>query len=277
MTGPLVSVVIPAYQSERYIAQTLDSVLNQTYQNIEVVVADHASSDGTWEILERYSDRPNIRLLRTEAGGGAERNWNRVTGEASGKYLKLVCADDLLYPACVAEQVAVMEQDDEVALTAARRDLIDAAGEILVRGRGLPHLAGRLDGLAAIRTTVRSGTNIFGEPACVLLRTELVHKVGGWCGQHPYLIDEDMYVKLLALGDLYAIPATLAAFRISGTQWSVGLAREQARQARAFHADVRAAMPGAVSGMDVRIGSARAAATALMRRAAYLAWRRRMR
>jgi hypothetical protein len=124
---------------------------------------------------------------------------------------------------------------------------------------------------------VRAGTNIFGEPACVLLRTDLVRKVGGWSASHPYLIDEDMYVKVLSYGDLFAIPEALAAFRISGTQWSVGLARQQARQARAFHTDVRAAMPAAVSALDVRIGSARAAMISVMRRAAYLAWRHRMR
>jgi glycosyltransferase involved in cell wall biosynthesis len=277
VTSPRVSVVVPAYQSARYVGQTVESVLKQTYDNVEVIVADHASSDGTWEILSRYASQPNFRLLRTEAGGGAERNWNRVTDEASGKYLKLVCADDLLYPTCIAEQVAVMEADENVALAAARRDLIDSVGRVLVRARGLPKIAGKLDGLEAIRKTVRAGTNIFGEPACVLLRTDLVRKVGGWSASHPYLIDEDMYVKVLAYGDLFAIPEALAAFRISGTQWSVGLARQQARQARAFHADVRVALPGAVSALDARIGSARAVAIAVVRRTAYFAWRRRMR
>ena len=277
MTAPLVSVVIPTFQSAAFVKRTLNSVLAQTYSSFEVVVADHGSTDGTWEKLQPYVGDPRVRTLRTEPGGGAERNWNRVTDEATGTYLKLVCADDLIYPSCLAEQVRVMEEHPDVALVAAKRDLVDPGDGVLIRGRGLGGLAGKVSGPTAIRTAVRAGSNIFGEPACVLLRTELVQKVGGWSGQQPYLIDEDLYVKVLGHGDFFAVPKTLAAFRVSDTQWSVDLARKQASQAAAFHRRVRATQPEAVSAADVRIGSMRAAGMAWARRAAYLVWRRRMR
>jgi hypothetical protein len=105
----------------------------------------------------------------------------------------------------------------------------------------------------------------------------LVQKVGGWSAEQPYLIDEDLYLRVLGHGDFFAIPKTLAAFRVSNTQWSVDLARKQASQAAAFHRRVRATQPDAVSAADVRIGSMRAAGMAWARRAAYLVWRRRMR
>ncbi len=93
---PRVSIVIPAYNNADYLAETVDSVLAQTFTDFEVVIADHSSTDGTWDVMQRYADEPRVRLLRTEAGGGALRNWNRVSQEAGGELIKLVCGDDLL-------------------------------------------------------------------------------------------------------------------------------------------------------------------------------------
>ncbi len=273
---PLVSVVVPAFRNAAYIERTMDSVLAQTYPHLDVVVSDHSSDDGTWELLQRYADHPAVRLLRTEAGGGAERNWNRVTDEARGPLVKLVCGDDLLAPHCVARQVSAMMQHPQAVVVAARRDLVDPRDHVLVRGRGLGPLRGPVPGATAVRAVVRAGTNLLGEPACVMLRTDVVRKVGGWSAQDPYLIDEDMYLRALRHGDLVALPETLAAFRISDTQWSVALAQSQAAQADGLHRRMHETWPEAVSAMDVRVGSTRALAMAWVRRAAYLVWRRRM-
>ncbi|OUD80777.1 Hyaluronan synthase [Clavibacter michiganensis subsp. michiganensis] len=67
---PRVSIVIPAYNNADYLAETVDSVLAQTFTDFEVVIADHSSTDGTWDVMQRYADEPRVRLLRTEAGGG---------------------------------------------------------------------------------------------------------------------------------------------------------------------------------------------------------------
>jgi glycosyltransferase involved in cell wall biosynthesis len=277
VTGPLVSVVVPAYQSERYIAETLESALDQTYPHLEVVVADHSSTDRTWEIVDRYSADPRVRVFRTSAGGGAARNWNRVTDEARGKYVKLLCADDLLRPTCVQEQVRVAEVHPDVVMVAAKRDIIDARGTPLIRSRGLAGLAGLVPGDVAIRHTVRAGTNVFGEPAGVLLRTTTVRKVGGWGAEQAYLIDEDLYVRVLQHGSLYAIPRSLAAFRVSESQWSVSLVNRQAAQAASLHSRLHRDHPDVVSSFDRRLGSLRARTMAWKRRVAYLTWARRMR
>ena len=277
MTAPLVSVVVPAYQSEQYVAETLMSALDQTYPLLEIVIGDHSSTDRTWEIVNRFAGDPRVRLVRTSAGGGAARNWNRVTDEARGKYVKLLCADDLLRPTCVEEQVRVAEEHPGIVMVAAKRDIVDARGVPLVRSRGLAGLDGLVRGDLAIRHTVRAGTNVFGEPACVLLRTETVRDVGGWAPNQAYLIDEDLYVRVLRRGWLYALPRSLAAFRVSESQWSVSLARSQASQAASFHRRLRREHPEVVSSFDQWLGSRRAAMMAWKRRAAYLVWARRMR
>lgn len=277
MSRPLVSVVVPTYQNASYVQRTLDSLLAQTWPALEVVVADHSSTDGTWELLQPYGDDPRVRLLRTPAGGGAERNWNRVTEQAAGSYLKLVCGDDVLHPRSLELQVEALERHPSAVLAAARRDLVDVHDRVLLRGRGLPGMSGLVSGRTAVRRAVRAGSNVFGEPVCTLLRTSVVREVGGWSARHPYAIDEDLYLKVLAHGDLVALPESLAAFRISTTQWSVELARDQARQVADLHRSVRREQPDAVSSADVRVGTARAHVVAVQRRAAYLLWSRRMR
>ena len=269
-------MVIPTYENAGTIARTLDSVLGQTFTDLEVIVVDHSSTDGTADKVRPFLTDPRVRLLHQPTGGGAEANWNRCSEEAAGTYLKLVCGDDVLYPTCVEQQVAALDAHPSAGIASAKRDLIDPADEILLRARGLGGMAGLVPGPVAVHTTVRAGANLLGEPMCNLIRTELFRQVGGWKATQPFLIDEDLYVRVLRHSDLVALPEPLAAFRVSSTQWSVRLAAEQARQAAAFHARVRADFPETVSWWDEHWGTAQALRTTWLRRAAYFVWRKRM-
>ena len=272
----LVSVVVPAFQNATTIGRTLASVLAQDHTELEVVVADHSSTDGTAEAVQPFLSDPRVRLVTTEAGGGAERNWNRVTDEATGPFVKLVCGDDVLYPTCISTQLAALEAHPSAGIASAKRDLVDPADGVLLRARGLGGMSGLVPGPVAVHTTVRAGANLLGEPMCNLIRTDLLRKVGGWQATQPYLIDEDLYVRVLRHSDLVAVPEALAAFRVSSTQWSVALATEQARQAAAFHERVRAEFPETVTWWDEHWGTLQALRTAWLRRAAYFVWRKRM-
>jgi glycosyltransferase involved in cell wall biosynthesis len=273
---PKVSIVVPAYQNARFIERTIDSALAQTFSDFELIIADHSSTDGTWETIARYADDPRVRLLRTEAGGGAERNWNRVTDEARGAYIKLLCGDDVIYPNCLAQQVAALDAHPTAGVAANRRDLIDPSDDVLLKGRGLRGLSGLVAGATAIRATVRAGTNLLGEPACVTVRADLLRKVGGWSATYPYLIDQYTYMRVLEHSDLVAIEDVQAAFRVSSTQWSVKLATEQGAQASGVHRHFREDLPAVISAWDERLGTLRAYRTAWARRTAYFVWRKRM-
>jgi glycosyltransferase involved in cell wall biosynthesis len=275
--APRVSIVIPAYNNADYLQETVDSVLAQTFADFEVVIADHSSTDGTWDVMQRYADEPRVRLLRTEAGGGALRNWNRVSQEARGELVKLVCGDDLLYPTILERQVAELDASPSVVLVASPRDVVDADSRPVVRDHGVSGARLAMSGAAAVRRTVRSGTNIFGEPGCVLMRRADLEAVGWWDSRWPYLIDETTYAKVLLRGDFASVgPKALAGFRISDSQWSVRLAGEQASAAAGFHRWVLEAHPGVVSRADVRLGDLMARAKALSRRLVYLYLGRRM-
>jgi hypothetical protein len=169
-----------------------------------------------------------------------------------------------------------MDANPSVVLVAARRDLIDARGDILVSGRGLAGLTGRVSGRTAARHSVVSGSNIFGEPACVLIRRQTLRDAGGWDGRYPYVIDLSTYVNVLLRGDLFGIDESLAAFRLSSSQWSVHLARQQSRQVIGFHHGLARDAAGLLSRTDLLRGDARARAMAYVRRLAYLWVGRRM-
>lgn len=273
---PHVSVVVPSYNNGAFIEETIESILIQTYTDFELVVADHTSVDDTWVRLQRFASDPRVRLLQTPAGGGAPANWARVTTEATGELIKLVCGDDLIYPDCLERQVAALDADPAIVMVSSTRDLIDARGGVLVRGRGLAGLSGRHAGRVAARRTVTAGSNIFGEPACVLMRRSALEAAGGWDGEHPYVIDEATYVNVLLQGDFHGIAEALAGFRLSAGQWSVDLAREQSAQVIAFHHQLAAEQPGLLSRPDLLRGDVLARAMAYTRRLAYLWVGRRM-
>jgi glycosyltransferase involved in cell wall biosynthesis len=273
---PRVSVVVPAYNNEAYIAETMRSVLAQSFGDFEVVVADHSSTDRTRELLEPFAEDPRVRLLDTPAGGGAGRNWNRVTEAAVGELVKLVCGDDVLYPDALAVQVAAFDASGPgVAMVASSRDIIDASGRVVVRNHGLGGLTGRVPGTTALRRGVTRGANIFGEPCCVLLRSETLETVDGWHGEPSYMIDQGTYSRVLLHGDLVAVPGPVAAFRLSSTQLSVQLVREQADSAAVMHHQLAAMAPETLTPRDVRRGNAMARLRSYQRRLVYqyLGWR----
>lgn len=269
---PLVSVVVPVYNCVSFIDATVQSILAQTFRDFELVVSDNASTDGTWEALQRYTVDPRVRLSRHASNVAATVNFNAATELATGEFIKLVCADDLLYPDCLAVQVAALRANPSAALAACTMDVIDAAGRIVLRDRGLAGLRGEVAGTVAIRRTVLAGTNIFGAPACVMFRRVALFDAGGWNSRSSFVIDSFVldlatYCAVLLQGNLVAVPRPLAAFRLRRSQWSetqpdyhhvVGLQRELA-----------AARPGLLSPRHLLFGGARARVNALGRRVMY--------
>jgi glycosyltransferase involved in cell wall biosynthesis len=272
VNSPRVSIGIPAYNNAGAIRATIESALAQTYPDLEVLVADHGSTDATAAIIEGFRDRARLRILDpTPRGGGALRNWNRVSQEARGTYFKLLCGDDLLDPDAVAGQVAALDAHPTAVMVASRRRIVDAHGVEFLAARGLGSMDGLVPGLEAIRRTVRAGTNLFGEPAFVLMRRDVLADSGYWDATDPYLIDQATYVRLLHRGDLVASRPVIGSFRLNAGQLSFQLLADQGSQAIAFHDRERAAHPNRIGPLDVVVGNLNVRKTALLRRLSYLA------
>jgi glycosyltransferase involved in cell wall biosynthesis len=131
-SGPLVSIILPVYNGERYIGSTLDSALGQTYRNIEIILVNDGSRDGTPAIVERRAvDDSRIRVIhQTNRGVAAARN--RALAEARGEFVAPLDADDLWDPAKIARQVARMiEAGKNTGLIYTWWVWIDATGAVL--------------------------------------------------------------------------------------------------------------------------------------------------
>jgi glycosyltransferase involved in cell wall biosynthesis len=117
VTSPLVSVLIPTYNSASFVQRALQSVLNQTYANLEVIVSDNASKDRTWEIVTNYAEKDSrVRCLRQPANVGPLKNWQTGLTACTGKYVKIVWSDDWIEPLFVEESVRRLEEDPDAGL-----------------------------------------------------------------------------------------------------------------------------------------------------------------
>ena len=269
MNEPVISVCIPTYNAAPWIGATIESVLAQTRRDFELVILDDCSGDDTLSIVSHYED-PRIRLLVHERNMGAEASWNRLLVEARGRFMKLLCCDDLIYPTCLETQTAILENPAHagVALVTGPRDIIDDTGKVILRRRGIKE-AGQVEGQTMIRRIVRTGRNSIGEPLATLFRRELAASVGGFNAAEPYCIDIDLWCRLLAVGNLWVVPETVGAFRVSRSSWSFRLAGKQAAQDRAFFARTREALAPSMPRWQVWLGQARCTLDALLRQCIY--------
>lgn len=116
MNTPKVSILIPVYNRKNFIGECIASALAQTYTNIEVVVVDNASTDGTWEICQQFAaDYQQVQIFRNDSNIGPVRNWKRCAEEAKGEFSKILFSDDWLESNCLSEMVPKLD-DPSVAL-----------------------------------------------------------------------------------------------------------------------------------------------------------------
>lgn len=109
----LVSILIPVYNRENLIEETVQSALNQTYKNIEIIVVDNQSTDNTWEILQKLASQyERIKIFQNERNIGPVRNWKRCIDEANGEYGKILWSDDLIAPQFLEKTVPYLENED---------------------------------------------------------------------------------------------------------------------------------------------------------------------
>ena len=129
---PRVSIGIPVYNGENYLAEALDSLLRQSFGDFELLISDNASTDRTQEICRAYAARDaRVRYVRQDRNIGAGPNHNRVLELSQAPYFKWAAHDDLYAPAYLAECVAALDRDPAVVLAHADGPLIDAQGKPL--------------------------------------------------------------------------------------------------------------------------------------------------
>lgn len=272
-TSPGVSVCIPVYRGEQFLAETVRSVLDQTHRDFELVVLDNASPDTTGRIARSFDDR-RVRVESNPTTLPQPENWRRAVRLCRAPLIKLLCADDLLHPRCLEYQVGPMEADPGLAVVAGRRHMIDERSRVLVPRRGLTGLIGVRSSVEVARRVVRSGANPIGEPGGVLFRRDHYFAAGGWRPERRFAMDLDLWMRLLQHGEFLGLPETLAAFRV--VQESVSAANESAiyDHQKALITELGALPHLQVRWSDLTVGRLRAPVARLRRQALYRMSRR---
>jgi glycosyltransferase involved in cell wall biosynthesis len=200
---PLVSVVIPVFNQERYIVEAVDSVLKQTYDNVELVVVDDGSTDRTAEILKGYGDR--IRYMRQDNAGAATA-LNRGIEAAKGELVGWLSSDDVYEPAKVERQVEHFDAHPNVGLTYTDFNVIDGAGRVQKTVRS-PYYA---DHKEFIRQLILGN---FVNGSSVIARKEALVSTGLFDPVMTYHADANMWLRLLKHHEFGHVPEVLLNYR----------------------------------------------------------------
>ena len=224
---PLVSVCIPAYNNAPYIMETVNSILAQTYENIELIIVDDNSSDETLQIISSVID-PRLCIYHNDKNLGMSGNWNRCLSLCNGEFVKLICADDILHPQALEKEVQALMDHPEAVLAISDTKLIDLDGKGKGHYRRYPS-SGLTDGKRIARRGFFS-QNYFGAPLADTFRRSIAEQVGGFDPYFRYILDYDLFVSIACCGYVYVIHEDLNYFRVrkdSNTGEVIGADKEK--------------------------------------------------
>ncbi len=217
---PRVSVVTPVYNDCDYLAECIDSILGQTYENWDCTIVNNCSTDGSEEIAHRYAAKdPRIRVHDNTEFLRAVANHNVALSQISpqSKYCKIVFADDWIFPRCLEEMVSLAERHPSVGIVGAY-----GLQESEVMWTGLPYSSSLVAGRDISRRLLLEGTYVFGTSTSVLFRADLVRERTPFYNEGNLHADMEACIVLLKSCDFGFVhqvltfkrqrPASLGAF-----------------------------------------------------------------
>jgi len=213
MSNIKISIITPSYNQGEFIEQTIQSVLNQTYKNIEYILVDGGSTDQTLKVIDKYRDQ--IDAVISEKDKGQSDAINKGFKLATGELIGWINSDDILYPDCVEKIVELYQQyPDGSIYYPAILNCIDREGKLLYKSiRKIPDRNHLLNSNYSI---IQQGS---------FYNSNLVKKIGYLDESIYYCMDLDLWLRLLNENEriYYYLPKALAAFRIwEGTKTTQG-------------------------------------------------------
>lgn len=201
-TGPLVSIVTPCWNSQAYLEQTIQSIIGQSYKNIEYIVIDGGSTDGTLEIIRKYGS--HISYWVSEPDGGMYQAINKGMGMAKGEIVAYLNSDDLYYPDTISKVVSFFSNHPFADLVYGNLDFVDSEGRVLFTQIYPDFNWNRF---------VRSNYATIGQPAA-FWRRDLIEKIGLFDESMRMAADFEYFVRAGKVAILAYFPGVLAAFRM---------------------------------------------------------------
>jgi glycosyltransferase involved in cell wall biosynthesis len=211
---PHVSVVIPAYNSEAYIAEAIQSALDQSYRDLEVIVVDDGSTDGTEKIVRAFP-QPVIYYRQENRGAGAARTLG--VQRASGEWIAFLDADDVWYPDKLAVQLEEAWRQPSVSFFYSDMDMMDEAGRLIEKDFLQARTERRKKDKEPALDAVAFHNLPFPYPSTVLLKRSLFLQAGGFSKSFPanYHEDFEFFARLAHTEPIHFIPRSLVRYRLS--------------------------------------------------------------
>jgi glycosyltransferase involved in cell wall biosynthesis len=229
-SAPLVAIGLPVYNSERYVAQSIESILNQTFHDFILFISDNASTDGTGDICRDFARRDSrIRYHRNPTNIGLTENFNRVFRLAESRYFRWATSDDYSAPEMLADAVEILEGDPSIAVCYPRAIFIDAEGRETGRWKDDLHLL-QDDPLDRFRRVVETVGRVHHHLG--LTRTSIVRKTA-LMGKHTSS-DVGFLAELSLYGKFYQVPKYQFYRRLheDSSSWTT---TDETHQARRYH------------------------------------------
>lgn len=211
----LISVIIPTFNSENTIRETLDSVFNQTFSDFEIIIINDGSTDRTIELLGKISDS-RVKVF-SYPNSGVSISRNRGISYASGEFISFLDADDLWTPDKLETQLQALKTHPEAAVAYSWTDCIDEAGNFLYQGMHISP-SGYVLGDLLLRNFLQNGSN-------PLIRKTALLDVGEF---DPFLNpceDRDMWLRLAAKYHFIAVSSPQILYRISSDSMSSSITK----------------------------------------------------
>lgn len=214
MNNPTVSVVIPSYNHEKYIEETIDSIINQTFQDFEIIITDDGSSDETVTKINNYSDS-RIKLFVFEENKGACTALNNCIINSKGKYIAYVSSDDVWEPYKLEKQVKFLEENPQIPVVFTKVKIIDENGNDFTDENHFYYSVfdqqnrSRAEWLRHFFLT----SNCLCHPS-ILIRKTVYDKIGLYNESLANLPDFEMWIRICLKYDLFILDQKLTRFRI---------------------------------------------------------------
>lgn len=186
--NPLVTVIIPCYNAEKYVESSVKSIMNQTYKNLEILITDDCSKDNTYEILKKLaSEDSRIRLFKNETNKKIVLTLNELVSHAKGKYIARMDADDISLPNRIEMQVSFLELNSEYGMCGTNAINIDENGKFISKTK-LPSL------FDEVRTCLMYYSCIY-HPT-VMIKSNIL-KENLYSEEFPYAEDYELWARLV--------------------------------------------------------------------------------
>lgn len=201
---PIVSVVMPVYNAERFVAQAVESILGQTFSDFEFIIIDDGSTDYTPTIIAKYKD-PRIKVIRKERNEGIVSALNLGIALARGDYIARMDADDISLPHRLEVQMKLIEKDPSIILLGGWCKEIDENGKIIKTHRYPESHEKLVNNLINIKK--------FPPHPSMIFRKDLVLKVKGYRERFRHAEDADLWLRLVDHGKFACVPEVVLLLR----------------------------------------------------------------